>query len=765
MLGLRRRTGRRWADRSRERAVAAVAAGPIGVLPALSAVAVCVAAVGALVLLLGSASGAHPRENGIALVAIGVVGAGGLAGIAASRRLRGRRSSPDRDLATALMLALAGLLVLLLVPVYYLAARTHPSPLVWNSYGFLDKRWITSSFLILALGIPVLVVVAHRIVTTARSDPGSWREWLRAMVPPQAGVDGHLPSSRGRRDVLLVAMKVVAALVVATIFFGPPWHLAAAPLDYHETNTMGGVQAIRTGSLPYIGAAAVQYGPGAQVANDVYAAASGHLSVDGFRIVTLIFSWAAASLFLVALYTRARFVPALVATVAAITLFPALQFFHVGPKGYVSGFWGWANALRYAGVFVLAMLFPAAVAARGALHRRSGATALGALWAALCLVAQENLIGGALVLAILSIFLVATDTAARRAVVSTLLWTGAGFLLIVVPTLGYYAVNGELGRFLQLYWLVPSAVASGYSNVSFDNSDWAPYFHVLPVLLGLLLLAALFTGRPLRLAARWSRPRIVLVSALVAALVSHLGALTRSDVAHLKNTQLALPAALCLAIFYLPGLLGRGSRRWRWLGGAAIAALVIALLPTWMTDPQNVGLKLWRPVHARFDPPPPKRQTRGIPRRSPAADRLGRSVLARKQCCARASIPTAELVRFMDRLHKIVGSRRVYVDSVTTKTVTGPAVYFLADLRPVPTPEDYRTMAFNSELRAEWIRYFERHIGGVQTLVTRDPSSSTASIWLRAFPRHRTVRLRYGSHAVYVYLRESAASSAAGSSG
>jgi hypothetical protein len=755
MLGLRRGIGSSRRDRLREAALAALEAGPRGVLPILGAVAVFVAAAGALVLELGSAPGAHPSENQVALAVLAALGVIGVACLLAWRLTRGKPSREGSDLATALMLALTALVLLMLAPVYYLAARTHPTTLTWNSYGFLDKRWLTSTFLILSLGTPVLMVVAYGVVKAARQRPGSWREWLRAVAAPpsEPAPEGDEPPARDRRRMLLVAVKIVCALVVATVFFGPPWHLAAVPLDYHETNTMGGVQAIRTGSLPYIDAAAVQYGPGAQVANDLYASASGHLSVDGFRIVTLIFNWAAASLFLVALYTRARLVPAVVATVAAVTLFPALQFFHVGPKGYVSGFWGWANALRYAGVFVLAMLFPAVVAARSALYRRGGAAALGALWAGLCLVAQENLIGGALVLAILSIILVASQTIARRFVVSGLLWTGAGFLAIVVPTLGYYAVNGQLGRFLELYWLVPSAVASGYSNTGFDNSEWGSYFYVLPVLLGLLLVAALFTGRPLALASRWSRARIVLVSALVAALVSHLGALTRSDVAHLKNTELALPAALCLAIFYLPGLLGRGARRWRWLGGAALAALVIALLPTWMTDPQKVGLKLWRPVHARFAPPPPKRQRRGIPPRSPAADRLGKSILARTQCCARASIPTAELVRFMDRLHAVIGARRVFVDSVTTKTVTAPAVYFLADLRPVPTPEDYRTMAFNSQLRAEWIKYFEEHIDRVRAFVTKDRSSAIATLWLRAFPRHRTVTTHYGAHRVYVFTR------------
>jgi hypothetical protein len=755
MLGLRRGSSSRRADRLRESAIAALEAGPVGVLPLLAGTAVFVAVVGVLILVLGSASGAHPRENTIAFAVLGAVGVAGLGGLAARRRMRRTDARRGSDLLAGVMVGASALLVLLLIPVYYLAARTHPSPLTWNSYGFLDKRWVTSIFLLLTIGTALLVVIGQRVVDTAREHPQSWRDWLRSLAPsrPSPALQDPEPAGHGRRALVVAVVKVVCAIAVATIFFGPPWHLGAAPLDYHETNTLGGIQAIRTGSVPYIGAAAVQYGPGAQVASDVYAAATGHLSVEGFRVVTLIFNWAAAALFLVALYTRASWLVAAVATVAAITLFPTLQFFHFGPKGYVNGFWGWADALRYAGVFGLAMLFPAALTVRRPRYARVAAAALGVMWAALCLVAQENLIGGALVLAVLSVLLVATHTVARRAVVSALLWIAVGFLIVVVPTLAYYAANGALGRFLELYWLVPSAVASGYSNTPFNNAAWGAYFHVLPVLLGVLLLAALFTVGPFRLASRWSRPRVVLVSALVAALVSHLGALTRSDVSHLKNTELALPAALTLAIFYLPGLLGVGSRRWRWLGGAAIAVLVILLLPTWMTKPEKIGLKIWRPVHARFDPPRDRHARAGIPPRSPAADRLGASVLAGKQCCARDSIPTVELVTFMDRLHRIVGSRRVYVDSVTAKTVTPPAVYFLADLRPAPTPEDYRTMAFNSDLRAQWLKYFESHIDGVRALVARDLTSQVSAVWLRAFPRHRTVKLHYGSRTVYVLLR------------
>jgi hypothetical protein len=316
-------------------------------------------------------------------------------------------------------------------------------------------------------------------------------------------------------------------------------------------------------------------------------------------------------------------------------------------------------------------------------------------------------------------------------------------------------VNGRLGRFLELYWLVPQAVASGYSNTRFVNADWSPFFGVLPVLLLALLLAALLAPKPLRIATRWSQRRVVLVSALVAATVCHLGALTRSDLPHLKNTELALPAAICLAAFYLPELLGATSRRWRWIGGLAIAAVVLALLPLspYSSQPKLVALKLWRPLHARVSPPRQRPIPPTIPRNSVAAQRLGRSTAAARNCCTKRPIPMRELVRFMNRLHAIVGRRRVFVDHVRARTITPPAVYFLADLRPAATPQDFGTMAFNSDLKKQWFDYFAAHRGQIEAVVTTTPHGRAPSLWAAAFPRHRTVSLPLGKNTVRVLLR------------
>jgi hypothetical protein len=749
----------------RSRALDTLEQGPEAILPILAGMALIVAALGLLLIFGESASGPQPGVNGIAKVCLAALACLGIAGLAGAVALRRRRavSTPAsaplrRDTLSALMLAATALLPVLLIPVHYLAARTHPSPLQWNSYGFLDKRWLTSLFLISTLGVVLLVAVASRVVTTARARPGSWREWLQAMAPADLdSADGPdaVGTPRSRRW-LSAGLKVLCAVVVATYFFGPPWNLPSRPLDYHETNTMGGVQAIGTGSLPYIDAAAVQYGPGAQVADYAYVHATGHLSVDGFREATLIFNWLAAILFLAALYVRAGPVVAAVTTVVAVTVFPTLQMFGFDARGFVQGFWGWGNTLRYAGVFLLAMLFPAVLSrVRAGRLPGPGSVALGGAWAVLCLVAQENLIGGAFVVGVMSVLLVATRTAGRRAVLSGLMGVAAGFLLVVLPVLAYYGVNGRLGRFLELYWLVPQAVASGYSNSRFPNADWSPYFKALPILLLVLLVAAILTRRPFRVASEWSQRRVVLVSALVAAVVCHLGALTRSDVPHLKNTELALPAAICLAVFYLPELLGFASRRGRVLGGLAIAVVVLGLLPLspYSSQPKLVALKLWRPLHARISPPRDRPIAPSIDPRSLAAKRMGRHAVSARTCCTKRPIPMHDVVSFMNRLHQVVGQRRVFVDSVKTKTITPPAVYFLADLRPFTTPQDFGTMAFNSELKKQWFAYYAAHLRGAEALVTRDPQHRASRMWVAAFPRHRTVSLPLGRDTVRVFLR------------
>jgi hypothetical protein len=749
-------------DRLRLRAITIAESGPAGMVPALAAVALFVGVAGDLLLVRGSAPGARPAVNGIALWSLRDLAAVGLAGLIVDRYRQRRAGSAEtppvepyvpreparRDLLTAAMLAAAVVLPVLLVPVHYMAARTHPTTLLWNHYGFLDKRWLTSLFLTATIGSALALAIAARAVGIALQRPGSWREWTTELVPARGR--GGEPEFAASGRWAPTALRLLCAAAIAAYFFGPPWHLAPTPLGYHEALTMGGVQAVRTGSLPYLDAAAVQYGPAAELANAAYVALTGRVSVDGFRETSLLLHWIAATLFLGALVLRVRPLVAAVTALAAIAVFPTLQAFAVTPEGFIDGFWGWTNTLRYAGVFLLAMAFPALAARAGAAWARARSCALGAAWGILGLVAQENLIGGALVVGVLSVLLVVTATYGRRAIVTVLGGLAAGLALVAIPVCMFYAAHGELGRFIELYWLVPRAVAAGYSNTPFHNALYAPLYYGLPPLLGGLLLAALLSGRPLRLATAWTQRRVVLVSALVAAVICHLGALTRSDGLHLANTELSLPAAVCLAAFYLPGLLGAHSRRSRWIGGLAIGIAALALLPLTprLSQPKLVAMKLWRPLHARVSPPPERPQPAGIPVRSSAAARLGDSTLRQQRCCAKHHVSMAQLVRFMDRLHADVGGRRVLVDSTTF--LTPPAVYFLADLRPAPFLQDRGTMVLNSDIRHRWYAYMHAHLAQTQAIVTTSLSRPAPRAWVAAYPRHHTIALHFAGVRVLV---------------
>src|SRR5213075_1452150 len=102
--------------------------------------------------------------------------------------------------------------VVLLVPVHFLAARTHPTTLAWNHFGFLDRRWLTSLFLVATAGIAMALAVAWRAVAVAMREPSSWRAWLSELVPARASGDMAVVPPRRWGPTLL---KLACAAAVA----------------------------------------------------------------------------------------------------------------------------------------------------------------------------------------------------------------------------------------------------------------------------------------------------------------------------------------------------------------------------------------------------------------------------------------------------------------------------------------------------------------------------------------------------------------------
>ena len=173
----------------RTSAIAAIGGGPPTVLPI--AVAALVIATGASVLILSvvPASGPQPALNEwVRGVAAALCALGGVGYLAYRLRLaappgagRAPRES-DRAAVTGL-LSLAVVLVLLIVPVYLLAARTHPPSEQWIGYGFFDKRWVVVLFTLGTLGVMLVVTVVSQLVRAAGASPDSWRGWIGRPLP------------------------------------------------------------------------------------------------------------------------------------------------------------------------------------------------------------------------------------------------------------------------------------------------------------------------------------------------------------------------------------------------------------------------------------------------------------------------------------------------------------------------------------------------------------------------------------------------------
>ena len=293
--------------------------------------------------------------------------------------------------------------MLLLIPVWLLAARTHASSEHWLAFGFFDKRWLLATFLLGTIGSMLVVTGVSQVVRAAGSAPGSWQAWARAAVAAEDVPAVRATPLSWRRTLALSA----GAVALAAFFFAPPWHVALSQVDAHETPMLGGVQAIANGAVPYIGPSAVQYGPGSELIHYLYLDEIGGFNVEAFRQSTVLIYWLAATIFFLTILLRVPTKVALLACLASVLVFPTLQMIAFQPDGSVDnqikdtmeGVWGWPNAMRYVGVFAVAMVFPA-VARRPT--RRSillSGAALGLLWGLTCFIAQENLAGGAIALA------------------------------------------------------------------------------------------------------------------------------------------------------------------------------------------------------------------------------------------------------------------------------------------------------------------------------------------------------------------------------
>jgi len=697
-----------------------------------------------------------------------------------------RGSWPDRIAApeqrAAVWLALTAWFPMLLVVVYFKARSTMPPAVVWIAFGYLDKRWVTSAYLLGALAPALLLVAAARVLAAGREHPLNWRSWLAGLAPRRTGTQPSAarpspPSSRRtsplRPDWRRLAGAtparatggILSMIAIAWYFYGPPWYLGrpgGGGIGLQEDVFLSGLQAISKGTIPYIGPASVQYGPGVQLLSYLYMRDLGTFSVIGFRESWATFQWAGATILFVVFFLAFGFLRGLVASLLSALIYPALHEVGFLPGGSYGGFFGWSDPLRYVGAIALILLLPGVIRRCPAWRGLAAAAALGLLFGATSYLAQENLVAGVVGAAVVSVLLLLTGTSSVRSVAAALLCALAAFLVVWVPVVAYYAAHGVLARFLHLYFLIPQAVAEGYSNTTYGGHQitaaakaaqaaWATFFYALPFILAAAALLAVVQFRPFRVAWEWSRERVALVSIVVTTILLYQGALLRSDASHLFGTMLVAPGLAIMVATVLPRLLGAWRPATLAVAGVAIFAGSFLLLPRSAVEPASV--RSWAAAPYR-DRQRLAAEPMSVAPLTIAARRVGAGLQAARQCCQAASVPMPSFTAFMNHLHAIVGNRATYV-------VSFPAgypgiVYFVADLTPAPVPIDLDTMVLTKpQYRAYLADFRTRVLPRTAALVTPSLGAVEARYFRDFYRNARVITLGYRGKPVYVLVRQS----------
>jgi len=693
---------------------------------------------------------------GIALGALCLAGAVALGAAwwpAASRdRVMDRLAGPTTR--AAIWLALAVWFPLLLVPAYLAARSTESYPVgVKASFGFLDKRWETSVYLLGTVVPIVLLVLADRVLDVGRAHPASWRAWLGG-IDRGASPTAVAASNVSRLSVARVAAGAVTALGLGAYFYGPPWYLDryTGNVDYHEEVHLTGIQALATGHIPYIGPGSSQYGPGAQLLSYLYMRHVSTFSVLGIRESWAFFHWIGATLFFLVLFLVLGYARGLAAALLAALVFPTLQLFQFSPGGTWYGWFGWANVLRYAGAFALLMLLPGVIRRCPSRVGIAAAVVLGVVWGATSYIGQENLLAGAIGALALAILLVVSRTASARAVGTALAGVLAGSAVVWLPALGYYAAEGVVRRFVYLYFFMPRSVAEGFTDTPYLgglHDPWGLFFYAFPFVLFALALLSVLRFRPFAIAREWSRERVLLVTTIVTTAVLYEGALLRSDSTHLAGAALAVPALVVVAATTLPRILGATRRGTLVVAGAALVVGAFALLPG--------SAFHWGAVKSRAQAPYLDRRRLASSPNPPApttlaAKRIGAGLASAPICCTGSTWSMPRFIGLMNRIHAIVGDRIAYVTDFPD--AFPGLIYFVADLRPAPIPIDPHAEVFTQAQTNAFDNAFQKTVvPRTSAVLTSSVGEPEAQDFLASYPHARRIVLTYRGLPYYVLLR------------
>jgi len=653
---------------------------------------------------------------------------------------RASRSSPKvvnaRGL-TSWLLAIELGLIMLPVPVLLLVKSVPEEDMTGWLWPLVNKRWLLALYNLSIATFLLLPVAIEHWRSRACADADISAAILERPVAPV-----HRVTAIGGALVMFAWCWFVA---------GMPWHLERhhRSIEWHEQMHFGALQAISKGYLPAVGPAATPYGPGSQVLTYSLAKLMGPLDLVSIRQ-----AWVAQHLIAVLLVGLAAWwwlgiVPALAVMCLAIAYSP-LAFFYTLADGTYTGFFGWANPLRY-----LAPLIVVPAVARAAMQDSKGAMfgLLGGIWGIGAWLAQESLTTTTTAVALVLMLLCLTRTVPAPRAVRIARNLVIGFACVVIPVIGYYAAHGAARMLLQAYFAYPRAVAAGFGNDWWPPQDVASparlsYYLTLPFLIG-CAIPTLWRLPEVRLVTPLDERRTRFLAFVCVQLVCYQTALLRSDSTHLMNAMIALPFVLVLGFIDLPRWVGQSIGRWQ----VRIAFVLIAAIV-------YPGVWLTADLHALRAP---LRRFQAI---SPAAE-AGRERAAVSFSRTRPLAPdepiflgdpalsVREFDTFASDLRAVIGARKTYVvrlGSIAGSWIAGGLIEFVADLTPAPHPLGGDLFTFNDQVRSHIADHIAAHPSDYEAFIGPSWTDPEARAFLESHAGAVKLEERLGDSTVCILL-------------
>ena len=279
-----------------------------------------------------------------------------------------------------------------------------------------------------------------------------------------------------------------------------------------------------------------------------------------FIIVALVASWWLPT------------IPSAAVLLLAVAYSP-LAFYGTRADGTLSGFFGWANALRYLAPLVVV---PSLLRAAGT--RR--VVILGMAWGSVCGSHRRIFLSTGLSAGLLLLLLGLTRTISPGAVFRSARDLVLGFGLVAIPVVLYYAYHQAAGAFVETTSRCRARSQQDFRTRGgrretrrFARSTRSPSFWLRWRSFRCGGLPTMTLRTPLDAEAA------LLIAFVCVQLVCYPVALLRTDSAHLQNTTIALPFIVVLAVLHLPRLLGAATPRHAVAIRCVVVLVALAILP------------------------------------------------------------------------------------------------------------------------------------------------------------------------------------------